>query len=93
MAFGVSYIDYRFKGGVDLVDVLERLSDYGDLEAEGPTGVRFEPDSEDWPVTYFRGDGSIHVLTRGLDLGDVVAYVHALSRVVGADIVEESRTH
>lgn len=93
MAHAIRYADYRFADSVDLMQVAERLSGYGDLSTSAALGVRFEPTADDWPATYFGSDGSIHVVARRARLEDLIGYMDFLSEVVGMDIIETTTRH
>lgn len=95
MGHAIRYTDYRIAGPVDLVDMAERLSDYGDLTANMALGVRFEPDHEGWPPTYFTTDGTIHLVAgqKSMELEELISYIGFLSEVLGCSIEEDGRAH
>lgn len=93
MPFAVNRADYRFADEVGLLMVLERLSGFGELSAEGSLGVRFEPLSLTWPPTYFRSDGTIHIVTGGMSLDAIAAYLRDLEELMGTPIIEEAPEH
>lgn len=93
MIFSAGHSDYRLVGPVDMLAVCERLSEWGELTAEGPLGIRFDPSKGDWPATYFRPDGTIHLVTGSLRLEEVAAYLDELALVLGSRIVEAGPEH
>jgi hypothetical protein len=93
VARSIKYDDYHFERGVDVMELAARLSNYGELSSDSGMGVRFEPDSTDWPSTYFAPDGSIHLVTTGMGLNEVTTYICRLSEIVGVEIVESTVGH
>jgi hypothetical protein len=93
VGYSVNYRDYHFAKEVDLAEIASRLSEYGQLSSDAGLGVRFEPDTDEWPSTYFGPDGSIHLITRRMGLSDVTDYIGTLAHILDTQIVEEIVHH
>ncbi len=77
---------YRVAGVVDVEGMVDKLSMYGHVAQVGSSGLRFLPDRNEWPATYFNFDGTIDLITSHVCLDKLDEYVEVISELLGVDI-------